>query len=268
LSHGFLMQGSYVFGNAYTSSRYSLKAPRIKTLQTGAEAGVTHALKANWVYELPFGNGRKWLGSSNGWVDRLVGGWEIDGIVRVQSGRLLDFGNVRLVGMTEKELQKSIKYQEFATTGLSATAPVNIYMLPQDILENTVRAFNASATSTTGYGSLGAPTGRYLAPAGSPDCVETIPGGYGQCGERVVALTGPMYHRWDISAVKRTHVVGRTIFEFRADFINAFNHPNFVPVFPSLTSTTAGPNNADNYRITAVQENSSRVIQLVARFTW
>jgi hypothetical protein len=26
--------------------------------------------------------------------------------------------------------------------------------------------------------------------------------------------------------------------------------------------------NADNYRITAVQENSSRIVQLVFRFTW
>jgi hypothetical protein len=261
LSHGFLMQGSYVFGNAYTSSRYSLKAPRIKTLQTGAEAGVTHALKANWVYELPFGNGRKWLGSSNGWVDRLVGGWEIDGIVRVQSGRLLDFGNVRLVGMTEKELQKSIKYQEFATTGLSATAPVNIYMLPQDIIENTVRAFNTSATSATGYGSTGVPTGRYLAPANGPDCIETIANGYGDCGTRTLVVTAPMYQRWDISAAKRTRLVGRTTFEFRADLLNAFNHVLFTPVISTST-------NPDNYRVTGVQENASRVIQLVFRVSW
>jgi hypothetical protein len=27
-------------------------------------------------------------------------------------------------------------------------------------------------------------------------------------------------------------------------------------------------NNADNYRITGVQENSSRIIQLVTRFSW
>ena len=268
MSHGVLLQGNYVFGNAYQSDRYSLKVGRKQSIQTGDPGSITQALKFNWIYELPFGKEHRFLNTSNGVIDRLVGGWEIDGIARIQSGRMIDAGNVRIVGMTKEELQKSFKIYEYAATGLNSTAPVNIYMLPQDILENTVRAFNASATSTTGYGSLGAPTGRYLAPAGSPDCVETIPGGYGQCGERVVALTGPMYHRWDISAVKRTHVVGRTIFEFRADFINAFNHPNFVPVFPSLTSTTAGPNNADNYRITAVQENSSRVIQLVARFTW
>ena len=70
-----------------------------------------------------------------------------------------------------------------------------------------------------------------------------------------------MYSRWDLSAVKRTRVVGRTMFEFRADLINAFNHPNFTPVFSTST-------NADNYRVTGVQENSSRIIQLVTRFSW
>jgi len=55
------------------------------------------------------------------------------------------------------------------------------------------------------------------------------------------------------------------MFEFRADLINAFNHPNFSVVgFPTI----ANASNADNYRVTAVQENSSRVIQLVTRFTW
>ena len=265
LSHGFLVQANYTFGKAYTSSRYSLRAPRLKTLQTGAggdnPAGVTHALKANWVFELPFGRDRRFLSNTPGWVERLVGGWEIDGVARIQSGRLLDFGNVRLVGMSEKELRDSVKLQEFATTGINANAPVNIYLLPQDIIENTIRAFSVSATSATGYGNLGPPTGRYIAPANGPDCIETIAAGYGDCGLRTLVVTGPMYARWDISAAKRTRLVGRTTFEFRADLINAFNHPNFTPVI----STS---NNADNYRITGVQENSSRIIQLIARFSW
>jgi Carboxypeptidase regulatory-like domain len=268
MSHGLLIQGGYVYGNAYQSDRYSLKVGRKQSIQTGDPGSITHALKFNWVYELPFGNGRRFLGSSHGLVDRLVGGWEFDGIARIQSGRMVDFGNVRLVGMTVKDVQKAFKLQEFAATGLSATAPVNIYLLPKDILENTVRAFSTSATSATGYGSLGAPTGRYMAPAGTPACLETIANGYGECGVRSLVVTGPRYQRWDISAVKRTRIVGRTMFEFRADLLNAFNHPNFVPLFPSLTSTTAPPNSADSYRVTAVQENSSRIIQLVTRFTW
>ena len=268
LSHGFLLQGNYVYGRSAESETYSLKVGRKERLNTGAEGGVTHALKANWVFEMPFGRGRKFLGSTSGWLERIVGGWELDGIVRLQSGRMLDFGNVRLVGMSEKDLRKAVKIQEFATSGISATAPVNIYMLPQDIIENTIRAFSVSATSSSGYGALGAPTGRYLAPANGPDCIETIANDYGDCGLRTLVITGPMYSRWDLSLVKRTRLVGRTTFEFRADLLNAFNHPNFTPVVPDITSATAGPNNADNYRITGVQENSSRIIQLVTRFSW
>jgi len=280
MSQGLLLQGGYVFGNSYQSVRYSLKTPYQRVLQTGDPGSVTHALKFNWVYELPFGNGRRFLGSSHGLIDRLVGGWEFDGIARIQSGRMVDFGNVRLVGMSQKDLQKAYKWYEYAATGISATAPVNIYLLPQDILENTIRAFSTSATSATGYGTLGAPTGRYIAPANGPGCIETAGntafstvsfsnigtiGGFGECGVRTLPLTGPIYQRWDISAVKRTRLVGRTMFEFRADLINAFNHPNFTPVgFPTI----ANASNADNYRVTGVQENSSRVIQLVTRFSW
>jgi hypothetical protein len=57
---------------------------------------------------------------------------------------LLDFGNVRLIGMTPDELR-------------------NAYMLPQDIIDNTIKAYSVNAT---GYGS-GAPTGRYFAPGRS-----------------------------------------------------------------------------------------------------
>ena len=38
-----------------------------------------------------------------------IGGWSFDGIARIQSGQLLDFGNVRLVGMTHDELQDNVQ---------------------------------------------------------------------------------------------------------------------------------------------------------------
>jgi hypothetical protein len=270
MSHGFLAQASYVYGNAYQSTRYSLRTPRQETLQTSSPGGITHAFKANWVYELPFGGGHTFFSNSKGWVDRAINGWEFDGVVRIQSGQMQDFGNVRLVGMSVKDLQKAFGQYEYAATGINPSAVSNIYNLPQDILENTVRAFSTSVTSVSGYGSLGAPAGRYIAPASGPNCIETV-SGYGDCGTRTLVVTGPMYQRWDLSAVKRTRVVGHTMFEFRADMINAFNHPNFIPVVanfgPSPTNST-NPTNPDNYRVTSVQENSNRTIQLVFRFTW
>ena len=89
-------------------------------------------------------------------------------------------------------------------------------MLPQDIVDNTVKAFDVSATSATGYGANGAPTGRYLAPANGPDCIEIAQSnvsrphtGYGDCGAREVVVTGPPQVRFDLGVVKRVPIVGR-----------------------------------------------------------
>jgi hypothetical protein len=261
LSRGFQAGGSYVYGNAYASSRYGFRRPRYKILQTGGEGGITHAFKANWTYELPFGSGRRFMNSSNGLVDRVIGGWDFNGIARISSGRMLDFGNVRLVGMSADELKKSLRLQEYAVTGLNATAIEALYLMPKDIVENTVRAFSTSATTASGYGDLGAPTGRYLAPANTPECIETSVG-VGDCGVRSLVITGPKYVRFDLSAAKRVKLGGRFDFQFSAEMLNAFNHPNFVPVI-------ATTNNSDNYRITDLNgEATSRTIQLVFRLNW
>ncbi|HUF47575.1 MAG TPA: hypothetical protein VMM93_07130 [Vicinamibacterales bacterium] len=55
-------------------------------------------------------------------------------------------------------------------------------------LDNTIKAFNTSATSATGFSALGAPEGRYFAPANGPDCIETIPNGF---GHRSLVASGP-----------------------------------------------------------------------------
>ncbi|MDQ3009707.1 MAG: carboxypeptidase-like regulatory domain-containing protein, partial [Acidobacteriota bacterium] len=83
MSKGLLVQGSYSFGKAQELLRVSLRAPWVKS---GNGLGITHALKANWIYELPFGRGKTFGGGVNGMVDRLIGGWEFNGVARIQSG--------------------------------------------------------------------------------------------------------------------------------------------------------------------------------------
>jgi len=57
-----------------------------------------------------------------------------------------------------------------------------VYSMPQDVIDNTRRAFNTSQSTPDGYSTaLGAPTGRYFAPANSQSCIELIAG---QCGTR------------------------------------------------------------------------------------
>jgi hypothetical protein len=95
----------YVLGRAYESAFYSLRVPRLERLDAGTEGGVAHAFKVNWVYELPIGRGRRFAGDSGPVMDRIIGGWQIHGTARVQSGQLIDFGNVRMVGFDEDDLK-------------------------------------------------------------------------------------------------------------------------------------------------------------------
>jgi len=137
-------------------------------------------------------------------------------------------------------------------------------MLPQDIVDNTVRACSVSATSATGYSDQGVPTGRYLAPANGPDCIEiagtnTI-NGSGQCGVRSLVVTGPTLVRFDLSTSKRIQIRGDTNFEFRAEFLNALNTPWFEAVTGVANNTYSNPN---NFRVT--DADSGRTIQFVFR---
>jgi hypothetical protein len=45
-----------------------------------------HQLTLDWVYELPFGHGRRWAGSGGKIADAIVGGWGLSGIVHWTSG--------------------------------------------------------------------------------------------------------------------------------------------------------------------------------------
>jgi hypothetical protein len=256
MSGGLQFQSSYVFGNARTSNFQTFRRDLFFVRDTGAEGDITHALKANVVYELPFGRGRKFGGNANGFLDRIIGGWQLGVSSRIQSGRLVDLGNVRLVGMSANDVQKMFKLR-FDDAGQA------VWMLPQDVIDNTIKAFSVSATSATGYSTQGVPAGRYFAPANGPDCIEPDDGAdFGDCGTRSLVVTGPLFQQHDIRVSKRTPIAGRANFEFAVELLNAFNHPNFVPV-------GGLGNNIANYEVTGLTgTNTSRVIQLVSRINW
>ncbi len=254
MSAGLQFQTSYVFGRAYISQFYSFRVPRLEVLDTGDEGGVTHALKANWVYELPFGQGKRWGSNVGGALDRLIGGWQIHGTARFQSGEMVNFGNVRMVGFTKKDLEGFYK--------IRLDQDQRVWMLPQDVIDNTVKAFSVSATSPTGYSSQGVPEGRYFAPANGPDCIETIDSDYGSCGARQIVVHGPMYKNMDLSITKLIPLKGTARLEFRFEMLNAFNWVNYNPV-------TGIGSNPSNYEVTGLNGvTQSRITQIVSRFTW
>jgi hypothetical protein len=51
-----------------------------------AELHHKHRFTSAFVYELPFGRGRRFGTGASGVVDRFIGGWALDGILALQSG--------------------------------------------------------------------------------------------------------------------------------------------------------------------------------------
>jgi hypothetical protein len=259
MSNGLLVQGGYDFAKAFNAARASYRAPRFNNLDVNT---LRHAFRVNWVYELPFGSGKKFFNGGSAVANRIAGGWEFQGTGRIQSGQLFNLGNYNLVGMTTKELNDVFKLRDDAPNKV-------MYILPKDILDNTFKAFSTSATSPTSYGQLGPPSGRYIAPASNASCIQVYSG---QCAPQSVFLTGPGLTRFDLSIVKNIHITERVSFQMRGELINAFNNINFFN--PTGTAFTSPSSQTFGQVTTAYSDSSNtndpggRLGQIVVRINF
>ncbi|MCE9602416.1 MAG: TonB-dependent receptor [Gemmatimonadetes bacterium] len=262
MSHGFMVSANYAFAfGRKTWSQRSLREQDWRYIDSGG--GSTHTFKANWVYELPFGKGKAFGRNAGGVLEGFIGGWEIDGIARVQSGQKFNYGGFRLVGMDEKDLQKMFKfYHETGTDGVE-----RIFMLPQDVIQQSILALsNFSATTATGYsGAL--PTGRYLAPASGPDCVQYLAG---DCPGTTLTrfITGPKYWKVDLSLVKKVNLVKNLRLEARMDIFNVFDTINFNATSATGSALTSWQVTSAAQDVNASQDPGGRITQFGLRITW
>ena len=153
-----------------------------------ADDGVPHAFKTTWYYELPVGRGKRFGSDINPWLNGLIGNWEFSGTGRLQVRDFRIDDASRLVGMTEDELKNAFTVEKIR----DASGSIVVWSLPQDIIENTRRAWNTDPTSPTGYSADGVPTGRYIAPASAPGCVAVY---QSDCGTpHNLYVRGPLLH--------------------------------------------------------------------------
>ena len=90
----------------------------------------------------------------------------------------------------------------------------------------------------------------------------------GDCAPRDHWVTGPKIVTFDLSAVKRTTLVGHTNFEFRADLLNAFNNINYTAVAQTGNSATIDQITAAQRDVNNTQNPGGRLIQFVFRLTF
>ena len=205
------------------------------------EGSITHALKLYAIWELPIGKGRKLLGNAHPVLDALFGGWQLATISRVQSGRMLDFGNVRLVGMSREGVPEGLQ------AALRRRGQGDLHAAPGHHRQHEPRVQRERDLADRVFLARRADRSLPSRPPTAADCIEmvdptstiqastaTAQFGYnygpGKCGEGSLAVTGPTYWAADISSEKKFKLKGSATIYFRAELLNAFNHANFVPV--------------------------------------
>ena len=232
------------------------------------QANVRHAIKVQGDWQVPVGRGQRFGSNMHPILQGIVGGWSVNGVGRIQA-RTINLGNVRLVGMTKDELQAMYKFDIRVDP---ATGLRTVYMLPDDVIVNTRRAFSVSNTTLNGYSdSLGAPEGRYIAPANSGDCLQVRAG---DCAPRALLLRAPFFTRIDLGVTKQFPIKGRTNFELRIDVLNLFDNINFDPVGTTGTNQAAGTR-ADIFQTSTAYTDPSntydpggRLGQIMFRINW
>jgi hypothetical protein len=156
-----------------------------------------------FVYELPFGQGKHFLSGVRGPAAFLVGGWQVNGIVTTQDGiplSLTTASNPTLGAVGAGGLRPNNDGHSAAKSGPVADR-LNSY-------------FDTSVFSQPGAFQFGN-TARTLPDVRAPGIVDL-----------------------DLSGVKNTKIKERYSLQFRAEFFNALNHPNFF--LPNVTYGAPG----------------------------
>ena len=176
------------------------------------------------VYDLPFGSGQRFASGAGRVVNALIGGWEFAPNFQWQSG----FYWTPVAG------------QDIANTTTGAWRPDRLCNGNFPSSKRTVAEwFDTSCfTDGTAYVAPGPGTGAVLGTYVLGD--KTNPGGnprFGNSGRSIIE--GPGIFDLDFGMYKDFKLNERFKLQFRGEFFNAFNTPDFASAGPS-TSLTAG----------------------------
>ena len=153
-----------------------------------------HRTTMNWLYELPFGKGKRFGAPPNKVGSFLVSGWQFQGIFTNQSGAPLGFGNAIFLGNLK-----------------------DVHTGSQDVN----RWFNVGA----GF---------------ERDNTRQLASNVRRLSTRFAGIRADGPNNWDLSFIKNTAITERVNLQFRAEAINALNHPQFTAPNTTPANTAFG----------------------------
>jgi hypothetical protein len=240
-----------------------------------------HQFRWNWVADLPFGRGKKLGRNAGGFVDRLIGGWQVAGTGNLRTNYFALPTGIYPSG-DRIELYKDKYRVEDCRSGVCFPGYLwwNGY-IPANQINSVDR--NGRPNGVMGVPTDYKPAGKPLIPWGATTA-PNMPAGTALSGfwdtnnvwlplnngpvQRVTFadnmhpwtnqfFRGPNQWGLDASLFKFTKLTEKVTFRFNMDFFNVLNHPN-------------DPTGVDQSGVLSVRNSGSaaRVMQLTARLMW
>jgi hypothetical protein len=181
---------------------------------------VRHSLNFNALYELPVGSGRRYLSSSHGFVNAIVGGWEVGGVLNARGGLPIEVGIVRPDTVFLDTRNGNIITNKLLD---SNGAPVTVAIINTPGGGNTRNIRRPDLLPRVDPYVHGTDGRFYLNPAAF---AMPAPGTYGNLARN--ALRGPGLAQLDLTLHKRFGLSEKSNVELRAEFYNLLNRANFA----------------------------------------
>ena len=203
--------------------------PNYQSLDWGlSQINLNHDFTASIIYDLPFGKGRKWGANWNRAADAIGGGWELTVIEKATSGFpvfVIDSNNTSGVSFLNANAQALIRPNQVCN-------PV--------------------------------PAHQTLAEWINPACFAQPAGGELGNANRT-PLSGPDFVNTDFSVMKHFTVREGMRLDFRSEFFNLFNHPQFGAPGGNLSGADF---NTPTFAAINYTVNNPRVVQFALKLAF
>jgi hypothetical protein len=201
-SHGLQYEVAYTWAHALdTASSASLGSVNNGDFEdqrfpnanyANSDFDVRQRLVFSYVYDLPFGRGRRFAQASSGAVNQILGNWQIAGVVSAATGNYYTATDINNI------------------SGGDCGGTVGFYCSRPDVVgnPNAKPCIPGTLFNTCAFAD------------------NTNLGTFGDAGRNIIE--GPGYKTWDTSLLKQFPLNQQKRFEFRAEFFNLLNHVNHL----------------------------------------
>jgi hypothetical protein len=239
------LQGAYTYSksidNNSGSTTQDLGNSNGNQLDTRGVRGLsifdrTHRVQATYRYEIPA------FRHTTGILHHALGNWEAGGTTTFQSG--LPFAitcaacGSNVFGLSTSTLFPQVvgNLNQFRLSGSPQQFTDSSSYSPGILGATTVNAAGSTVSGLNTFGGAGSDSFTI----GGPGTGSHVGSFFGSLGRDVPQSRGPRQQQWEFYAGKNIPIRESVRLQFRAEFFNLFNHPNFTVTNTSLSPACLG----------------------------